>query len=425
MSKLNVLISGGGIAGPCLAWWLNKSLSANVTILERAPSPRTSGQAVDIRECAVDVVKRMGLIDTIKSKNTTEEGISFIYADGKTKATFPASGDQGNQSLTSEFEILRGDLAEIFYNVTKDMAEYVFDESVAGVEEQGNGKVRVTFANHLRPMEYDLVVGADGMVSNTRRVVWGRGPGENDYLKSLGQYCSFFTIPKTDDDTKFAQVFNIPGGRIACLRPDQYGETRAYLAVTDGDMSRFDGIKKAMGEGLDAQKKWLENEFVGAEWQTERLVKGMMDSKDFYMQQTAQVKIEEGFTRSRVALLGDAGYCPSPISGMGTSTAIVGAYVLAGELSKSPDDIPKALEQYQTALKPFVEQVQKLIPGAPQIANPQTKLGISAFNTVMGIASSSWAKWIASAVGSVVPSALLSSIGANNWSPPEYPALAV
>jgi hypothetical protein len=108
----------------------------------------------------------------------------------------------------------------------------------------------------------------------------------------------------------------------------------------------------------------------------------------------------------------------------GTSTAIIGAYVLAGELSQSPDDIPIALERYQETMKPFIASVQKLIPGAPQVANPQTKLGITVFNTVMGIASSSWVKWVASTASSLVPSALVPKIGSGGWKAPEYPALA-
>jgi 2-polyprenyl-6-methoxyphenol hydroxylase-like FAD-dependent oxidoreductase len=319
MSKLNILISGGGIAGPCLAWWLHKGLpNSNITILERAPEPRVSGQAIDIRDFGVDVVRRMGLIDLVKSRGTTEEGISFVYSDGVTKATFPASGDEENQGFTSEFEILRGDLAEIFYDVTKETVRWQFDEYIEGVEELGSGKVKVTFANHLQPEEYDVVVGADGIVSRTRRVVWGKGPDEKEYIKSMGQYCSFFTIPKTDEDSKFAHVFNVPGGRISALRPDRYGETRAYLGVTYSDMAKFYDAKTAMGESVETQKKWLQEQFADAlgEWQLARIVGEMKDSKDFYMQQTAQVKIDEGFVKGRVTLVGDAGYCPSPISGM-------------------------------------------------------------------------------------------------------------
>jgi 2-polyprenyl-6-methoxyphenol hydroxylase-like FAD-dependent oxidoreductase len=319
MSDLKILISGGGIAGPCLAWWLHKGLpKCNITILERAPSPRISGQAIDIREFAVDIVRRMGLLDLVKSRGTTEEGISFVYSDGLTKATFPASGDENNQGFTSEFEILRGDLAEIFYDATKETVRWQFDDCIEGVEELGTGRVRVTFANHLQPEEYDVVVGADGIVSRTRRVVWGMGPEEKEYIKSMGQYCAFFTIPKTDADTKIAQVFNVPGGRISALRPDRYGETRAYLAVTYSDMAKFEGAKTAMGDSVEAQKKWLQDQFADAlgEWQLARIVEEMKASKDFYMQQTAQVKMEEGFVKGRVTLVGDAGYCPSPISGM-------------------------------------------------------------------------------------------------------------
>ncbi|KAF2709287.1 FAD/NAD(P)-binding domain-containing protein [Pleomassaria siparia CBS 279.74] len=424
MSTINVLISGGGIAGPTLAWWLRKGISAHITVIERFAKPRTSGQAIDIREEAVKIIDRMGLVPIIKAKHTTEEGISFIYADGKTKASFPATGNTEKQSITSEFEILRGDLAEILYDLTKEDTKYVFDEYVTGIEEQENGKVKVTFANHLQPTEYDLVVGADGMVSKTRRVVWGKGPEDNDFLKQMGQYCSFFTIPRIESDTKFAEWYNADKGRLALTRPDQYGETRGYLAVTDGNPSRFDDLKAAIKEGTEAEQKWLANQFVGAGWQTERLVKGMLESKDFYAQHICQVKMEE-FTKGRVALLGDAGYCPSPISGMGTSSAMVGAYVLAGELSKSPNDIPKALQQYQAAMRPFVDLVQHLIPGVPQIANPQTNIGIKIMNTAAGILSNKWVQWAAGAVGSVVPSQLLPKVGAQGWKLPEYDGLKV
>lgn len=308
MSKLNILISGGGISGPCLAFWLHKRLNAAITLIERAPEPRTSGQAIDIRDAAVDVIKLMGLEEIIKSKTTTEEGMSFVYADCKTTATFPATGDDKSQGFTSEYEILRGDLSRIFYDITKNDVEYIFDESIANVEHQENGKVKVTFVNYLPQTEYDLVVGGDGINSNTRRIVFGTGPDGNNYLKRLGQYCSFFTIPRIESDTKFAQWFNATKGRMCMLRPDQYGETRAYLAVTDWYLSRFDGAEKAMREGRDAQIKWIEEEFQGAGWQIARVVEGMKNSKDFYMSEIAQVTLPE-FVKGNIAMVGDAGYC--------------------------------------------------------------------------------------------------------------------
>jgi 2-polyprenyl-6-methoxyphenol hydroxylase-like FAD-dependent oxidoreductase len=417
MSKLNILISGGGIAGPCLAWWLHKRLpSVSITITERFSEPRTSGQAVDIRDAGVEVIQLMGLQEKIQSKHTTEEGIEFIYADGKTKAQFGASGDVNAQSMTSEFEILRGDLAKIFYDETKDMegVKYVFGENIISIHQQENGKVSVKFANQLPETEYDLVVGADGMLSQTRRRIWGRGPKDNDFLRRLGQYMAYFTIPRIESDTKWAQWYNAPNGRLVFLRPSPYQDTRGYLAVTDGNLSKFDKIKSLMEKGRETQMDWLEEEFQGADWQTERVLKGMRAAPDFYMQETAQVKLEE-FVKERVALIGDAGYAPSPISGMGTTLAIVGAYVLAGELSKLPSDAAGAAQQYQQVLRPFVNKCQSLPPGAPQLVNPQTKWGIATLNTVISISSSKYIQKFALGVASLLPN--------TKWKLPDYPAV--
>lgn len=386
MPQLKVLISGGGIAGPSLAFWLLKLTNATITIIERAPAPRTSGQAVDIRSDGVQVIRKMGLEAIIKSKHTTEEGLSFVDAHGKEFAAFPSTGDTEKQSLTSEFEILRGDLAEILFDATKNNVEYVFDEYLIGLETTGQ-KVRATFSNHLPPTEFDIVVGADGMISKTRQIAFGLGKNENNYLRRLGQYAAFFTIPRMESDTRWAVWYNAPGGRLLLFRPDRYGSTRCYVAVTDWDLKRFDGIQSKIRKGTEAQMEWLESEFKGVGWQKERVIEGMKGAEDFYMQEIAQVQMES-FVKGRIALLGDAGFCPSPISGMGTTTAIISSYVLAGEISKSPDDVPRALENYQAIMKPFVQQVQNLPPGAPQILNPQTTYGIAILKYSLRIASS-------------------------------------
>jgi 2-polyprenyl-6-methoxyphenol hydroxylase-like FAD-dependent oxidoreductase len=319
--------------------------------------------------------------------------------------------------VTSDYEILRGDMAKILYDTTQEMdnIEYVFDETITTIEQTPNGKVDVTFANHLEPTSYDLVVGADGMMSRTRRNVFGHGPKNNDYLYRLGQYSAFFTIPRTEDDTSFAQWYNASRGRLILKRPDQYGTTRIYMAVTDSDLSRFDEIDALLkSRGIEEQKKWLAKEFEGAGWQSDRCVKGMMECEDFYMQQIAQVKMPE-WHKGHVALLGDAAYCPSPISGVGTGSAIVGAYVLAGELAKSPEDIPSALRRYDTVTRSFVDQVQRLVPGAPQVANPQTEWGIMLFNKTMGFISHPVMRKFGGLVGRFVP-----AFGGTKWELPDY-----
>lgn len=315
---LNILISGSGIAGPCFAFWLHRLIpTCTITILERSPTPRHGGQAVDLRSASVPIVSRMGLLDAVREKTTTEEGVEFVYLDGVTRASFPASGNVEVQSATSEFEVLRGDLAKIFMDATASMEriEYVFDEMIAAIT-QDSGFVRVEFANGKAPAQYDLVVGADGMMSRTRRLVFGRGPNDDEYIYRLGQYAVLFTMPRAPQDTKFAQWYNAARGRLLLLRPDSYGNTRAYVAITDSNLSRFDAIDEAMRSGdRKKQEEWFESEFEGAGYESSRCMEEMKKAEDYYLQQVAQVKMEK-WSQGRIVLLGDAAHCPSPISGV-------------------------------------------------------------------------------------------------------------
>lgn len=223
--------------------------------------------------------------------------------------------------ILDRYEILRADLANIFYDATKDIpsVEYVFDETIKDIVQDAQAdKVHVTFNNHLPSAYYDLVVGADGQISRTRRLAFGHGPNNQDYLHRMGMYMAFFTIPRIDSDTKYAQWHTTTKGRLIMTRPSPYNDTRALLAVTDWNMKRFDEIDDALRKrDEDGAKEWLKKEFSDAEWQSKRVLEGMPLAEDFYIQEIVQVKMgEEGFAKGRVALLGDAGYCPSPLSGM-------------------------------------------------------------------------------------------------------------
>ncbi|CAI9637918.1 fad nad-binding domain-containing protein [Alternaria burnsii] len=421
-SPLNILINGSGIAGPVTAYWLHRFMpTCKITILERAPEPRLGGQAVDLRSSCLPIVKKMGVLEKVKEKTTTEVGMQFVYRDGQRRATFEATGEEERQSATSEYEILRGDMARIVYELTKDNPQitYIFDEMAIEIQqdESKDGKALVTFKNgKLPPTEFDVVIGADGQMSRTRRMVFGHGPNNDDYLYRLGQYSALFTMPRDPTDTQYAQWYNASRGRLFLLRPDQYGTTRAYLAVTDANLSRFDELDKLLKKGTrEEQQAWFEKEFEGAGWQTERCIREMKKAEDFYMQQIAQVKMDT-WHKGRVALVGDAAYCPSPISGVGTGAAIVGAYVLAGEISRNQEDIPTALANYERVAREYVDKAQKLIPGAPQIANPQTEWGIKIFNTVTGTLSHPYIQKFSGVIGKIIPAFGSSKI----WSPPEY-----
>jgi 2-polyprenyl-6-methoxyphenol hydroxylase-like FAD-dependent oxidoreductase len=371
MSKPSILISGAGIAGSVCAFFLSRA-GLRTTVIERSPSLRTAGQQIDIRGAALQIVQRMGLEEAVRSKTTKEAGLALVDGNGKRLAEFPV--DKRGMSFIAEIEIVRGELARIFYEASKEGTEYVFGDHVTALR-QGSDKVSVTFANGPE-REFDLVIGADGMGSKIRRLVF---PDEKP-MKPLGQYTSFFTIPYKKEDGTFAQWYNAPGGRCVLLRPDNVGATRAYLSIMSSKPAGY--YKLSILE----QKQMFRDMFEDAGWEALRVLEGMDKADDFYMQEIAQVKMEK-WSKGRVVLLGDAGYCPSPISGMGTSLAIVGAYVLAGEIVACKGDWGKGLRAYEEKMMPFVAKAQDLPPGAPAIANPQTQTGIRVMNAVVGFVS--------------------------------------
>ncbi|KAE8453545.1 hypothetical protein EG329_010406 [Mollisiaceae sp. DMI_Dod_QoI] len=372
----HILICGASIAGPVLSLFLSRS-GIKTTIIERAASLRTTGQQIDIRGSGLTVVQRLGLEDIIRSKTTDEEGIEFVTEKGKQIASFPVNKEIG-MSFTSDIEILRGELALIFYHAStkKKETEYIFGDHVTEIEDSGK-KVQVTLDSGKK-LEFDLIIGADGMNSKTRRIAF---PKIKNPLKSLGQYIAFFTIPYQDSDGTFARWYNAPGGRSIFLRPDKIGCTRAYLAV----MSSVPAGYEKMNE--EEQKKMFRDLFSDAGWEVSRVLDGMDKTDDWYMQEIAQVKMPT-WHQGRVALVGDAAYAPSPISGMGTSLAIVGAYVLAGEIVTNGADYEQAFKNYEEKMRGYVDKAQRLLPGAPAIANPQTRTGITILNGFLGFISS-------------------------------------
>lgn len=345
MSKPSVLISGGGIAGPVCAWWLNRA-GIKTTIVERAPELRSAGQGIDIRGPARQVVQRMDLLETIRSKTTNEKGLLFVDTNGKTKAEFPV--EENGNSFTSDIEILRGDLAKILYDATKETSEYIFDDHVIDLKDDGS-KVTAIFAKGGE-RTFDVVIGADGMRSKTRRLTI---PLDNDGLKSCDQYTAYFTIPSAPHDGSYGKWYNAPGGRLILLRPDNVegsSTTRAYISIT-GDASKFSNYTTL---SVPKQKEIWREIMSGMGFEAARVLDGMDASEDFYMQEIAQVNPPQ-FYRGRVALTGDAGYCPSPISGMGTSSAILGSYFLAGELGTCEGNWEEGLKRYEQKMLPFVQ----------------------------------------------------------------------
>lgn len=427
MAPLKVLIVGGGITGPALGFWLAKlNYDIEVTIIERSPDLRASGQQIDLRGQGVTVMRRMGIESAVREKVVDEEGSRFFDPNGRLKAVFEANKTgQGQQSLTSEFEIMRGDLVRILYDMTKDSCKYVFGTTVDDFEQRGDG-VHVKFSDGQEG-DFDLLVGADGQGSRTRRRLMG--PEAEDPFKFLNLYLCYFTIPKTEEDENYADIQLLPRNRVIGTRVDNPKTTQVYLGVLDSKSELVDLEQATRTGDVKKQKQIWADMYKDAGWKAPRAMDGMLNSpeaNDFYGQKIGQVKMEK-WSKGRVILLGDAAYCPSPITGKGTSLGLIGPYVLAGELSKqlaqsgaaasSADHgraIDAAFESYEKLFKPFVDSTQTLPPGVPTIAYAEGEWGVWFRNFLLGLVSTLRLHKLAT---------YFSSDEWGGWNLPDYPEL--
>jgi 2-polyprenyl-6-methoxyphenol hydroxylase-like FAD-dependent oxidoreductase len=337
----NILISGASIAGPALAYWLRRH-GFNPTVVEKAPGLRPGGQAIDVRGSALGVAERMGLLADIRRASTAMRGMSFVGDGGEVLYSTTEETLTGGATDSEDVEILRDDLADILYRATRDDVEYLFDDSITALS-QGDDEVRVTF-ERAEPRTFDLVIGADGLHSNVRALAFGE---ESRFITHLGTYLSVFT---TDNflDLDHWQVFHRTADKMSGLYSARNNaEARAILGFESPplDYDRRDTTR---------QKQIIADRFADDGWETPRLLKAMWDAPDFHFDSMSQIRMDS-WSNGRVSLIGDAGYCGSPLSGQGTSLALVGAYVLAGELMAANGDHRTGLAHYEEELRGFVE----------------------------------------------------------------------
>jgi 2-polyprenyl-6-methoxyphenol hydroxylase-like FAD-dependent oxidoreductase len=355
---MRVLISGGGIAGPAAAFWLHRA-GAEVTIVETAPGPRPGGHAVDVRGIARAVVERMGLLDTIKANRVDERGVAMVDRDNRRLAVMAADAF-GGEGIVAEIEIARGDLGRILYDATAGYTDYRFGDKIVRLEQDAGG-VDVTFRSG-RTERFDLVVGADGVHSGVRAIAFGP---EKEFVNYLGAYGAYFTVPDPGDTENYFSMYNAPGGLVAGLRPEHGGTAKASLSFLEPE-PRYERITRAEAEKL------LADRLAGAGWRVDDFLAAMPGADDFYFDSTNQVTVET-WHRGRVVLLGDAATCGSPLSGLGTSVALVGAYVLAGELAAAGGDHEAGLPAYQRVLHPYAKAAMELPPGGIKGFAPRTR----------------------------------------------------
>ncbi|MFE6864810.1 FAD-dependent monooxygenase [Nocardia sp. NPDC057668] len=345
MSGTKVLVAGASIAGPALAHWLLR-WGAEVTVVERAPELRPGGQAVDARGVTKDVIALMGLDAAVRAARTETAGAYTVDADGKVLETFSAE-DDGGDGYISEIEILRGDLSRVLYDDTRDGVEYIFGDRIAELTQDSDG-VDVAFESGDR-RRFDLVVGADGLHSALRAMVFG--PREK-YIHHLGLVLAFFSVPNEFELGRWLLDFH-DAGRTAGLRP--VPDATQAMAMFSFPAAELDVDFRDVA----AQKQLLRERMADMGWLTPRILAHLESTPDFYLDQVAQV-VMDSWSTGRVVLLGDAAYSASPMSGQGTGLALVGAYLLAGELAANDWDPAVAFPAYERRMRSWVEANQEI-----------------------------------------------------------------
>lgn len=363
-SPLHVLVSGGGIAGNAVALQLLRN-GIRATVVERAAAPRPGGQAVDLRGPSKEAAQRMGLMAGIAEYQLDERGMSYIDGDGKIYARM-AMEDFDGQGAVAEIEITRGDLNQVLLDAlaTADNGrlDYRYGEWIDKIVQDDAG-VDVTFASGATE-RFDLVIGADGIHSATRRLVFGP---EEKFSTNLGGYGAFFTMPKPADvEPGWFSMRLVPGAMLG-IRPD--GDPATAKAI----ITMRTEVDPALRRDTDAQRALIAETIGDAGWHAPAVLAAMESTPDFYFDEIARVDVPE-LSIGRVTLIGDAGYCGSPLSGMGTAMAIVGAYVLAAEIAATPDDLAGAQQRYQDKITPFLDKAKEIPGGGMAMMIPKSPL---------------------------------------------------
>jgi 2-polyprenyl-6-methoxyphenol hydroxylase-like FAD-dependent oxidoreductase len=345
MSDIRVLVTGASIAGPALAHWLCRR-GAEVTVVEQAPGLRPGGQAVDARGVAKEVIRRMGLDAEVRAARTKTAGAYSVDADGNVLETHRVDDHDGDGYI-SEIEILRGDLSQLLYDDTREGVEYIFGDRIADLTQDTDG-VDVVLAGGGR-RRFDLVIGADGLHSALRAMVFG--PREQ-FVRHLGLVLAFYTVPNEFGLDGWAVDYQ-EAARWAGLRPlPDPARAIALLSFPSPDF-------EIDHRDVEAQKLLLREQMAGFGWETARILAHLDDTPDFYLDQVAQVVMDRWHI-GRVGLLGDAAFSASPMSGAGTGVALVGAYMLAGELAAADWDPERGFAGYQARMSDYVEANQEI-----------------------------------------------------------------
>ncbi|MFG3105533.1 FAD-dependent monooxygenase [Streptomyces tendae] len=343
--RRTVLISGASIAGPALAFWLNRH-GYEVTVVEKAGTLRSGGYPIDVRGTALDVVEKMGILPQLRDAHIDLRRITFLDGDGDEVTSLHPHAVTGGVT-GRDLEIRRGDLTDALYMAVRDDVQFLFNDSVDTLDQNEHG-VDVTFHGG-GSRRFDLVFGADGMHSRTRETLFGP---EEQFHRHLGYCFAVFTMPNTLGLSHETVMWNTPGRAAAVYAVGDDEEVHAFL-----NFARPEPPYDAFGNP-DAQRALLADVFADAGWEVPGILGALHDADDVFFDAVGQIRMPR-WTSGRVALLGDAAYAPSFLTGQGTSLALVGAYMLAGSLADR--DHAEGFAAYEHATRDFVTLNQDLV----------------------------------------------------------------
>jgi 2-polyprenyl-6-methoxyphenol hydroxylase-like FAD-dependent oxidoreductase len=363
-----ILISGASIAGPAAAFWLRR-YGFDVTVVEKAGALRGGGYPIDIRGTALDVVERMGLLPDLRAAHVDTRRITFLNPDGSPVATLRpdvlTGGAEGR-----DLEVRRGDLATVLHDAVRDDVEFLFDDSIATLDDRADG-VDVTFRSGAR-RTFDLVIGADGLHSGVRALVMGP---EERFHRYLGYCFAGFTMRNDFGLSREGVMWNTPGRAAALYAVGDGPDVHGFLNFARPEPP-FDAFRDPA-----AQRDLVAAVFAGDGWEIPRLVAAMRTADDLFFDVVSQIRLPR-WSQGRVGLVGDAAHAPSFLTGQGSSLALVGAYVLAGELATRPDHT-SAFAAYEQTTRPFVELNQALVTEGNATLFPTTPEALAERNAFL------------------------------------------
>lgn len=358
---MKILISGASIAGPVLAYWL-KRYGFEPTVVERAPALRKSGgHAVDLFRPAMEVTERMGVLPQVMARKTGMERMTLLR-EGKHRAIEFDVERLMHAFSDRHVEIMRDDLSEIYNSAIRDDVETIFGDSIATITEDESG-VNVTF-DHGASRRFDLVIGADGLHSNVRRIVFG---DERQYAHYIGAYLAVISLPPYLGEKNRSIVLSDVGRMVAYYSAQCLDDARAvflFRSPQELDVHHRD---------IPRQKELLRAAFSGLGWEVPRILDELDRSPTFYFDSITQLRMRT-WSRGRVSLVGDAGYSPGPAVGGSTSVAVVGAYVLAGELAAAGGDHMRAFAAYERAMSEYIRLSRQFALSAAATLIPSSSL---------------------------------------------------